>query len=147
MWTLKGIKNCKYFLYFILNLIFFLGIKFYASAFEDYTKLRSYVHENVRYGCAKCKKTYQRKESLGRHLRFDCGQNPSFACQICSKKFKHGYILLNHMRHTHNIFIEKLRQRHPKISELNSEINKFLPDWQKNDKLQMEDYLNFSQDD
>lgn len=125
----------------------FPGIKFYACDFGEYTKLKSFVHENVRYGCAKCKKTYQRKESLGRHLRFDCGQNPSFACQICSKKFKHGYILLNHMRHTHNIFIEKLRQRHPKIAEISQdqETKPFLPDWRQHDPTEMGEYLEFAQ--
>lgn len=87
------------------------GIVFYASDFEDYGTLKVFNHEKVRYGCTRCKKTYQQKKTLGRHLRFDCGQQPAFVCQMCSKAFKHGYILLKHMRNTHDIFIQKLRQR------------------------------------
>lgn len=86
---------------------------FYASTFEEYNRLK--VYSGVRYGCSRCKKTYMQKKTLGRHLRFDCGQTPSFTCQLCAKKFKHGYILLKHMRHTHEIHIQKLRQRHIKV--------------------------------
>ncbi|CAG9864649.1 unnamed protein product [Phyllotreta striolata] len=100
------------------------GITFYAATFEEYTKLKVFNHENIRYGCTRCQKTYLQKKTLGRHLRFDCGQSPSFTCQICQKKFKHGYILLKHMRHTHDIQIQKLRQRHPKQE---SEIITILP--------------------
>lgn len=82
---------------------------FYASTFEEYCNLKVFSR-GVRYGCARCKKTYLQKKTLGRHLRFDCGQNPTFACQMCSKKFKHGYILLKHMRRTHDIFIQRLRK-------------------------------------
>ncbi|XP_068892666.1 longitudinals lacking protein, isoforms H/M/V isoform X20 [Tenebrio molitor] len=91
------------------------GIVFYASTFDDYRNLKVY-NNGVRYGCARCRKTYLQKKTLGRHLRFDCGQSPSFTCQLCSKKFKHGYILLKHMRLTHEIFIQKLRKRQKPIN-------------------------------
>nr|CAI5865337.1 unnamed protein product [Callosobruchus analis] len=96
-------------------------VTLYASTFQEYTQLKNFVHENVRYGCAKCKKTYLQKKTLGRHIRFDCGKSPTFACTICHKKFKHGYILLKHMRHTHEIHIQKLRQRQ-KMEEEGEEI-------------------------
>lgn len=76
------------------------------------------IIESARYGCHKCKKTYGLKKTLGRHLRLDCGLLPTFCCQICPKKFKHGYILLKHMRNTHNIHIEKMRQRHPRVADI-----------------------------
>lgn len=82
----------------------------YAATFEEYSNLKVF-NNGVRYGCSRCQKTYLQKKTLGRHLRFDCGQSPSFSCQMCSKRFKHGYILLKHMRHTHDIFIQKLRKR------------------------------------
>lgn len=87
-------------------------IVFYAASVEEYNQLKVY-NCGVRYGCAKCQRTYCQKKTLGRHLRFDCGKSPSFACQMCSRKFKHGYILLKHMRHTHDIFIQNLRLRRP----------------------------------
>ncbi|KAJ8924922.1 hypothetical protein NQ315_001079, partial [Exocentrus adspersus] len=98
------------------NLTQHLRVVFYASNFEEYSKLKVYRHDDVRYGCATCKKIYVQKKTLGRHLRFDCGQSPKFQCQVCSKKFKHGYILLKHIRRTHNINIEKLRRRHKEKS-------------------------------
>ncbi|KAH1002495.1 hypothetical protein HUJ04_008578 [Dendroctonus ponderosae] len=88
-----------------------IAIVFYASDFAEYATLKVFNHEKVRYGCKRCKKTYQQKKTLGRHLRFDCGQKPAFVCQMCTKAFKHGYILLKHMRNIHDIYIKKLRQR------------------------------------
>ncbi|KAF7272346.1 hypothetical protein GWI33_014895 [Rhynchophorus ferrugineus] len=96
-------------------------IIFFASDFEEYVGLKVFNHDKVRYGCRKCRKTYQQKKTLGRHLRFDCGQKPAFVCQLCSKAFKHGYILLKHMRNTHDIYIQKLRQRHASQSSAKSE--------------------------
>ncbi|KAH1002474.1 hypothetical protein HUJ04_008558 [Dendroctonus ponderosae] len=90
---------------------------FYATTFEEYQQLRVFNHESVRYGCTKCRKIYLQKKTLGRHLRFDCGQEPSFTCQLCSKQFKHGYILLKHMRNIHDVFIQKLRHRSRKADD------------------------------
>ncbi|KAL1517272.1 hypothetical protein ABEB36_001058 [Hypothenemus hampei] len=56
---------------------------FYATNFDEYRLLKVFNHENVRYGCKKCNKLYQQKKTLGRHLRFDCGQKPAFTCQMC----------------------------------------------------------------
>nr|CAI5817494.1 unnamed protein product [Callosobruchus analis] len=95
-------------------------IIFYASNNEEYAQLKVYNTDNVRYGCTKCRKTYSQKKTLGRHLRFDCGQVPTFACTVCGKKFKHGYILLKHMRHTHEINIQKLRHRHVRTEMVTS---------------------------
>lgn len=92
----------------------FIGIVFYATDSEEYSSLKVFAHDAVRYGCGRCRRTYSQKKTLGRHLRFDCGQSPSFECQMCPKMFKHGYMLLKHMRRTHNIHIAKLRQRQTK---------------------------------
>lgn len=82
---------------------------------EDYTNLKDYYHDGIRYGCGKCNRTYSQKKTLGRHLRFDCGQKPSFECQMCPKMYNHGYMLLKHMRRTHKIKIDNLRQRSSQI--------------------------------
>lgn len=98
-------------------LLFFVDFEliYYASNEFEYEKLP--LNEKARYGCLKCKKTYGLKKTLGRHLRLDCGQIPTFCCQVCPKKFKHGYILLKHMRNTHHLQIEKMRHRKPPITE------------------------------
>lgn len=87
---------------------------YYASNLIEYESLPT--REDARYGCVRCKRTYGLKKTLGRHLRLDCGQVPTFCCQVCPKKFKHGYILLKHLRNTHNMHIEKMRQRKSRSS-------------------------------
>lgn len=103
----------------------YIGVTFYAANFEEYSQLKVFNHGNVRYGCSRCQKIYLQKKTLGRHLRFDCGQSPAFECQMCPKKFKHGYILLKHMRQIHDVFIGKLRHRQPRMQE--AEVITILP--------------------
>lgn len=81
-----------------------------ASSLEDYNLLEVH-YEGVRYACAVCKKTYARKKTLGRHLRLECGKNPTFRCPDCSQMFKHGYELIRHLRSIHLKNIHKLRNR------------------------------------
>lgn len=103
---------------FIAYLLFIFvdhEIIYYARTLIDYEKLP--LRDNARYGCFRCKKTYGLKKTLGRHLRLDCGQLPTFCCQVCPKKFKHGYILIKHMRNTHNMQIEKMRHRRQRTPE------------------------------
>lgn len=82
----------------------------YVSSLEEYKSLKT-GDDGDRFGCSKCGRTYRRKKTLGRHLRFDCDTVPRFSCNLCHKPFKHGYLVLKHMRQDHNMDIEKQRQR------------------------------------
>lgn len=77
---------------------------------EDYRRLKINL-EGARYACSLCNKSYARKKTLGRHLRLECGKNPTFQCQECFQMFRHGYELLRHLRTIHLKNIHKLRNR------------------------------------
>lgn len=51
--------------------------------------------------CTKCTKTYHLKHSLIRHLKFECGITPKYACKHCSRLFKHKYDLNVHEKSVH----------------------------------------------
>lgn len=51
--------------------------------------------------CPKCTKTYRLKHSLTRHIKFECGQEPKYACGYCQRRFKHKYDLTVHEKSKH----------------------------------------------
>jgi hypothetical protein len=42
--------------------------------------------------------------SVNRHLRWECGLEPQFVCEICQRKFYHKHTLTHHLRGAHEIF-------------------------------------------
>ncbi|CAG0882468.1 unnamed protein product [Cyprideis torosa] len=40
-----------------------------------------------KWPCPRCSKSYHYKRSLQKHLAYECGVDPQFNCQICTKKF------------------------------------------------------------
>lgn len=59
--------------------------------------------------CPKCTKSYKLKHSLFRHLRYECGKNPSYSCNACDKKFKYKYDLKVHQSFKHSIGEKKVK--------------------------------------
>ena len=51
------------------------------------------------FRCPRCNKVYQLYNSLRRHMRVECGQEPRHACPNCGRRFKHRFNLLEHLRH------------------------------------------------
>lgn len=51
--------------------------------------------------CPNCTKCYQLKHSLTRHIKFECGKEPSYQCHRCNRKFKHKYDLNVHVKAKH----------------------------------------------
>lgn len=62
-----------------------------------------------RVGCPQCPKTYKGKNSLWRHLKFECGKDPKFECPYCGHKTKQKIHLQIHIAHSHNVFPSKLK--------------------------------------
>lgn len=53
--------------------------------------------------CTRCTKTYRLRHSLTRHLKFECGKEPKYACNLCDRKFKHKYDLNVHEKGKHGM--------------------------------------------
>ncbi|XP_046396279.1 longitudinals lacking protein, isoforms F/I/K/T isoform X3 [Ischnura elegans] len=54
-----------------------------------------------RHSCAVCGKAYQRKDSLQRHVRWECGKEPQFQCPYCPQRSKHRIHVVRHIRRVH----------------------------------------------
>lgn len=51
--------------------------------------------------CSKCAKIYKTKNSLNRHVSFECGIEPSFICPFCNHKTKYMTSLNRHILKMH----------------------------------------------
>lgn len=52
--------------------------------------------------CPNCSTAFTSKGSLTRHLRYECGQEPRFACPYCLHRAKKTYDVYNHVRNLHD---------------------------------------------
>lgn len=51
----------------------------------------------------KCGKSYKWKDSLTRHVKFECGKEPQFPCHMCSYKAKQRVSLRYHLIKAHGL--------------------------------------------
>lgn len=56
-----------------------------------------HTHGKIIYHCPGCFKQYLNRISLNRHLKYECGVDPKFECNICSRRFRHNFTLQTHM--------------------------------------------------
>ncbi|XP_039303831.1 zinc finger protein 787-like [Solenopsis invicta] len=56
------------------------------------------------WSCYRCSKRYVWRDSLAKHLRVECGKDPTFECPICGRKFKHKHRWQSHARLIHHIY-------------------------------------------
>lgn len=53
------------------------------------------------YPCPKCEKSYVHLRNLHRHLKNECGIEPSYQCPMCPKKCRYNFTLKSHiLKHT-----------------------------------------------
>lgn len=71
------------------------------------------------FACDRCGRMYKYRESLCRHRRMECGQEPRFNCQYCPYRAKQKCNLLSHMAAKHAREIHQLRQEIHALSQLN----------------------------
>ncbi|XP_059469603.1 longitudinals lacking protein, isoforms A/B/D/L-like isoform X5 [Neocloeon triangulifer] len=57
------------------------------------------------FPCAQCGRTYMRKDSLRRHLMWECGKEPQFQCPYCPQRSKRK---AHHDRHIFRLHKDKL---------------------------------------
>ncbi|KAG8259239.1 hypothetical protein J6590_014708 [Homalodisca vitripennis] len=53
------------------------------------------------YGCDKCSRMYLNRETLYRHIKYECGKDPQFFCPLCSFRSKRKCNLQNHILRKH----------------------------------------------
>ncbi|KAG8233648.1 hypothetical protein J437_LFUL013609 [Ladona fulva] len=53
------------------------------------------------YACEQCGRTYKRKDSLRRHLQWECGKEPQFQCPFCPQRSKRKAHQIRHIRRLH----------------------------------------------
>ncbi|KAK0097574.1 hypothetical protein PV326_001081 [Microctonus aethiopoides] len=51
--------------------------------------------------CMKCGRSYSRKDSLMRHVRWECGKEPLFQCPFCPQRCKRKPHWMRHIRRQH----------------------------------------------
>ncbi|XP_060535629.1 zinc finger protein 2-like [Cylas formicarius] len=45
------------------------------------------VLDDERFHCLGCSRSYKHEASLRKHMKYECGKPPQFACHICRRKF------------------------------------------------------------
>ncbi|CAK9802884.1 Zinc finger protein 90 [Anthophora quadrimaculata] len=71
--------------------------------------------------CFQCGKQYMWRDSLKKHLRIECGKDPTFECPICGRKFKHKHRFQSHARLIHYLNVAKRIGRMPRLTVKNIE--------------------------
>ncbi|XP_021915091.1 longitudinals lacking protein isoform X30 [Zootermopsis nevadensis] len=76
----------------------------YRFTAEDWNSSTASSSDNtLLYSCPQCINKYKFRTSLNRHLKFECGKEPSFHCPHCSYRTKQKAPLQRHIRKTHGL--------------------------------------------
>ncbi|GFG35038.1 hypothetical protein Cfor_07641 [Coptotermes formosanus] len=76
----------------------------FQLSMEDWNSSTASANDSaLLYACPRCTKKYKFRTSLYRHLKFECGKEPSFRCPHCSYMTKQKAPMQRHIRHTHGI--------------------------------------------
>lgn len=62
------------------------------------------------FTCARCGRSYMRKDSLQRHMHWECGKEPQFKCPFCPQRCKRKAHWLRHIRRQHREHIDSLEK-------------------------------------
>ncbi|XP_031346990.1 longitudinals lacking protein, isoforms A/B/D/L isoform X23 [Photinus pyralis] len=85
----------------------FLAAQEAVGAHRDSQGVRTFVYtrdQNGRFVCIQCGLSYKQKGHLSRHIKYECGVEPKFRCNFCSRRFKHKNSLQLHTRLQHQPF-------------------------------------------
>lgn len=55
--------------------------------------------------CTNCDKKYSSTRALKRHIKYDCGKEPSFVCDFCDYRSYQKVCLKGHLIKHHNVII------------------------------------------
>lgn len=65
--------------------------------------------------CPNCSRSYIRKDSLQRHLTYECGKEPQFQCPFCPQKCKRKAHQIRHIRRQHKDKIGIMEENNPEL--------------------------------
>lgn len=75
----------------------FAGLKIPKAS--DYVGVRP----RGQFVCDRCGRSYMRKDSLQRHMQWECGKEPQFQCPYCTQRCKRKAHWLRHIRRQHDV--------------------------------------------
>ncbi|KAI4484266.1 hypothetical protein M0804_007722 [Polistes exclamans] len=80
-----------------------------------------------RFSCPRCGSTFNRKNNLGTHMKYECGQLPRFGCpycQYCSKKSSNirAHVPRKHFGLSYQVYPTNLPNRTTNLSESESSL-------------------------
>ena len=55
------------------------------------------------FECKACGRSYTKKGNRARHLKYECGKNPSFVCHLCDFQSNYNYLLSKHLMDVHKV--------------------------------------------
>jgi uncharacterized Zn-finger protein len=58
------------------------------------------------FPCDRCGRSYIRKDSLRRHLKYECGKEPAFQCPFCPQRCKRKAHQIRHIHRQHSDMID-----------------------------------------
>lgn len=75
------------------------------------------AHNRIRgnFECYQCGRCYIRKDSLQRHLTYECGKEPQFQCPFCPQKCKRKAHQIRHIHRQHKDKIGILEENNPDL--------------------------------
>ncbi|KAK9882341.1 hypothetical protein WA026_020863 [Henosepilachna vigintioctopunctata] len=65
--------------------------------------------------CYQCGRSYIRKDSLQRHLNYECGKEPQFQCPFCPQKCKRKAHQMRHIIRQHKDKVGLLEENNPEM--------------------------------
>lgn len=71
------------------------------------------VRKKGTFTCLKCDRSYVRKDSLQRHVQWECGIEPQFPCPFCPQKCKRKAHQIRHIQRRHKDKIGMLEENNP----------------------------------
>lgn len=90
---------------FILYLTTFIKISLYLFS-NLHCMCKCILDSQDVYFCSnKCGRKYKSKTALYTHLKYECGVDPQFRCQVCQKSYKHKCTFKVHMIRDHGIVL------------------------------------------
>lgn len=101
-------NSTLYYQIFLLHKHWFLGFHYIVSNEWSPHQMQP---KTEYFACPnKCGHTYKYKSNVYRHIKYECGKEPQFACEYCGKKYTQRSTVTFHIINTHKQVAKWLNQ-------------------------------------